>query len=107
MADEHPNDVLFWQLAEEHLSRPEVVRSTMMGSPCLRANGNFYGLVHRKTKELIVKLSEDRVQELIELRLGSEFKPAGKVFREWLAVDEPDRKLWGELMDEARAFASA
>lgn len=103
--DPHPNENLFWELAEPHLSRPEVERSTMMGSPCLRSDGYFYATVHRKTKELIVKLPKERVDELIAQSVGQEFKPAGKVFREWLAVGAPDQKRWGDLLEEARSFA--
>ena len=105
MTEEHQSDTLFWSLAERDLAQPEVERSTMMGSPCLRARGKFYALVHRKTKELIVKLAEERVQELIASGVGAEFRPAGKVFREWLAVEQVKRKLWRELLDEAREFA--
>ena len=105
--DPHPNEELFWELAKPHLKRPEVERSTMMGSPCLRSDGYFYATVHRKTKELIVKLPKERVDELIEQGVGEEFKPAGKVFREWLAVSALDESRWGELLEEARTFASS
>ena len=36
---------------------------------------------------------------------GIEFAPAGKVFREWVAVPVPDRALWQSLLSEAVDFA--
>ena len=101
---EHPHDLMFWNLAESDLGLDGVERSTMMGSACLRVDGEFYATVHRKTKQLIVKLPESRVKELIDEGTGSEFKPAGRVFREWLAVNQADRKRWRRLLDEARTF---
>jgi hypothetical protein len=100
-----PTQDLFWRLAADHLRRPGVERSTMMGFPCLRAHGLFYACPHRHTGELIVKLPEARVRELVSAGVGSEFKPAGKVFREWLAISQPDEELWRSLLEEARRFA--
>ena len=37
---------------------------------------------------------------------GVAFKPAGRVFREWLAVDDADRRKWRGLLDEARTLFS-
>ncbi len=105
-SNDHPNDKLFWNLAEEHLAGRGAERGTMMGSPCLRTNGDFYATVHRKTKQLIVKLPEARALALIEGGTGTEFKPAGRVFREWLAVSDVDRLTWGNLMEEARVFVA-
>ena len=40
-ADVSERDDLFWRLAEALLADPTVTHGTMMGFPCLRANGNF------------------------------------------------------------------
>lgn len=55
---------LFWDLAQQLLVEPGVTRSTMMGYPCLRANGAFFACIERATGNLIVKLPAHRVSEL-------------------------------------------
>lgn len=64
-------------------------------------------MLHVKTGELIVKLSAERVTELIDEGIGVTFAPNGRVFKEWMAVPEPNEPLWRELLDEAREFAAA
>ena len=76
-----------------------------MGHDCLRAAGNFFAMVSNDGA-LIVKLPADRVADLIDGGSGTSFAPAGKVFREWLAVSEPDPDRWALLMEEARKFAA-
>jgi len=53
---------------------------------------------------LVVKLPEERVNELIRSGTGRPFAPAGKVFREWLSVPKPDRRRWLALLNEGAAF---
>ena len=36
---------LLWELAGQLLAEPGVTRSTMMGYPCLRANGAFFACI--------------------------------------------------------------
>ena len=57
---------LFWQLAEPLMAKKGVEESTMMGFPCLRINGNFFAMVDEKRDALIVKLSADRVTDVID-----------------------------------------
>ncbi|MET9315884.1 hypothetical protein ABZX12_29060 [Kribbella sp. NPDC003505] len=38
---------------------------------------------------------------------GLPFAPAGKVFREWVALPTLDRDLWRDLLAEAVTFARA
>jgi hypothetical protein len=96
---------LFWSLAEELLAEPPVTRSTMMGFPCLRYDGRFFASIDRDSKDLVVKLSAERVDELIASGQGTVFAPNDRVFREWVDVPLPDRDLWAALLDEARDFA--
>jgi hypothetical protein len=102
----HRNEALFWRLAENHLRRDDVERSTMMGSQCLRTGGQFYATVHRRSKKLIVKLPADRVRELVDEGIGDEFKPAGRVFREWLQVNDGSEARWRALLEESRVFVT-
>jgi uncharacterized protein (TIGR02453 family) len=98
---------LFWQLAEPMLADPAVQRSTMMGLPCVRVDGRFFASLDRRTGALLVKLSAERVQRLIRDGVGTAVAPAGRTFREWVAVPDADRHRWRILLSEARLHASA
>jgi hypothetical protein len=63
-ADASARETLFWELAQQLLAEPGVTRGTMMGYPCLRANGAFFACVERATGHLVVKLPAHRVTEL-------------------------------------------
>lgn len=97
---------LFWDLADEMIAAGAAHEGTMMGSRCLRVDGEFLAMIFDKTGQLIVKLPEARVAEVIYSGSGSEFSPAGRKFREWVAVDEIDRDLWKSLLDEGRDFVA-
>lgn len=96
---------LFWQLAAE-LQRddPRLQEGTIMNGRCLRVGKEFLALVDYKGSGLVVKLPKQRVAELIEAGIGTPFGPAGKIFKEWLAVPKPDRRRWRELLREGIAF---
>lgn len=98
-------DDLFWDLAEPMFVDQRVSRSTMMGTPCLRCEGRFLAMVDHRTEALLVKLPEQRVCELIDAGHGEPFAPAGRTFREWVAVPVADRRRWSALLEEAKAFA--
>jgi hypothetical protein len=94
----------FWDLAERLLARPGVERSTMMGLPCLRIHGGFFASCDRRTGDLLVKLSEARVDELVDAGRAHAFAPAGRRFRAWAAVPPERSRTWRRLLDEALAF---
>jgi hypothetical protein len=99
-------EALFWSLAETLLTDPAITRSTMMGYPCLRANGTFFACVERGTGHLIVKLSATRIAELVAAGRALPFAPARRTFREWAAFPEPDERAWSRLLRDARAFVT-
>ena len=96
---------LFWDLVEPMYADPAVQRSTMMGLPCVRLDGRFFASLERRTHALLVKLPTARVGELIADGVGEPFAPAGRVFREWVAIAKPDRERWQRLLTEARDHA--
>jgi len=100
-----PGEARFWDLAEPLVGRPEVTRSTMMGLPCLRWNGAFFASCDRRTGDLLVKLAESRVDELVAAERANPFAPAGRRFREWAAIPESRSRTWKRLLDEALEFA--
>ena len=97
---------LFWDLVEPMYADPAVQRSTMMGLPCVRLDGRFFASLDRRSGALLVKLPRQRVAQLIAAGHGAAFAPAGRVFREWVAIPQPDRQRWSTLLAEAKAFAA-
>jgi hypothetical protein len=93
----------FWELAEPYLAAGQLVEGTMMGHPCLReaSTNGFVATVERSSGNLVVKLPDGRVQQLIDDGVGRPFAPAGKVFSEWVTVAEADEKLWIGLIEES------
>lgn len=92
---------LFWHLAAELMSEhPSVVEGTIMNGRCLRVGKEFLALVDYKGSGLVVKLSKQRVEELLASGVGQPFAPAGRVFKEWVSVPKPDRRTWRALLRE-------
>jgi hypothetical protein len=97
----------FWAVAEPLLTAATVTRSTMMGLPCLRANGRFFASFDRRTTGLVVKLPEARVNELIQSGEAEPFAPSGRRFREWASIDSARSEIWSSRLHEALAFVAA
>lgn len=91
----------FWDRAATMLRRPGVSRSTMMGLPCLRLHGSFFASFDRRTGDLLVKLTETRVDALVGAAAAHHFAPAGRRFREWAAIPSEHDDTWSALMEEA------
>jgi hypothetical protein len=104
-ADVNSRETLFWELAQQLLAEPDVTQGTMMGYPCLRANGAFFACVERATAHLSVKLPGQRVGELVTTGQALPFAPNGRTFREWAAFPVADPGEWQALLAEARGFA--
>ena len=96
---------LYDELTDDLLYDPAIGRATMMGYPCVRLAGRFLASYDDKTGRLVVKLPRERVTELVEDGHGDPFAPAGKVFREWVSIRTPDRRLWQTVLAEAVDFA--
>lgn len=94
----------FWEVAAPLQSSPAVTRSTMMGLPCLRVNGQFFASFDRRADQLLIKLAADRVDDLIANGEATAFAPAGRRFRQWAAIGWERRGYWPELLGEALAF---
>jgi hypothetical protein len=89
----------FWQIAselQEEDDRIEVGR--IMSSKCLRVGKEFLALYDDKRDGVVIKLPKERVQELIAAGTGESFAPAGRVFKEWVLVDEAGRRRWRSLL---------
>lgn len=100
-------DALFQSLADPLVAAGAAQHGTMMGFPCLRADGKFFASLEPKTGRLIAKLPAERVRALVDGGEGAAFAPNGRVFREWVAIEPEDEPLWTQLLAEALAFAQA
>ena len=82
MSERTEGEARFWELAAPLLDQAGVTRSTMMGFPCLRLQGQFFASVDRRTGDLVVKLDEDRVSRLVaEAHAGGGLTPTRRVAR--------------------------
>lgn len=79
----------------------------MMGYPCLRVAGRFFASSDRGSGALIIKVPAARVKELIAAGLGAAFAPAGRPFREGVAISVAQQHLWQDLLEEAYLYAIA
>src|SRR5919112_4376087 len=95
---------LYDELTDDLLYDPAIGRATMMGYPCVRLAGKFLASYDGTARCLVVKLPRERVTELVENGGGDRFAPAGRVFREWVAIPTVDRDLWQQLLREAVNF---
>lgn len=99
------SESLFWELAAELQAEDErIVEGTIMSGRCLRVGKEFLALADFKGSGMVVKLPKARVTDLIDSGVGLPFAPAGRVFKEWVSIPEPDRVLWRALLDEGVAF---
>jgi len=95
----------FWEIADEFLVRTGVDEGTMFGFRCIRADGEFVAMPGRTFGGLVVKVPANRVTELIDAGVGQPVAPAGRTFREWVAVDDQD--AWRNLIDESIRFVTS
>ena len=102
-----PRSERFWLLAEPLLERAGVTRSTMMGFPCLRLDGDFFASCDHRSGELVVKLDEERACALIDAGKAEPFAPNGRRFREWVTVTHRRHGSWQALLEEALELAAA
>jgi hypothetical protein len=104
-ADASPARKLYDELTDDLLYDPAVGRSTMMGHPCVRRAGRYFASFDPKADCLVVKLSAEQVEALIDAGTGQPFAPNGKVFREWVSIPAPEPSGWARLLAAALDFA--
>jgi hypothetical protein len=107
MTSTTPASDALWDAAGDVMDRPDVTRSTMMGLPCLRVDGAFFASLDGATGDLLVKLSRHRVDELLEAGAGHPFAPAGRRFREWIALPPDAAADWPTFVEEALTHVRA
>lgn len=106
--ERNPDHSDFWALADDLMSEGLVEEGSMMGHHCLRSTrgGGFVATVERSSGHMVVKLPSERVGELVESGIGAPFAPAGKVFREWVAIGHDHSDVWESMLMESIEFVS-
>ncbi|HKD10902.1 MAG TPA: hypothetical protein VKE50_02460 [Thermoanaerobaculia bacterium] len=76
------------------------------GNLVLKLNGKIFVMLHKG--DLVAKLPESRVDELVEKRAGTRFDPRGdgREMKEWIVVPEGGPS-WVDLAREAHGFGKA
>lgn len=87
------------------LAIEDVEESTMMKTPCLRYRGAFLAMMFDKEEALIIKVSPERVNELISEGRGMEFNFTKKRFREWVLIPLEFQDEYESYMNEALLYA--
>jgi TfoX/Sxy family transcriptional regulator of competence genes len=83
-----------------------VTEAKMFGSAGLKIRGKFFTSLYKG--KLIVKVGEQRVDELAAAGKGDHFDPGmGRRMREWAEVAPSTREEWLSLAEESRGFVSS
>ncbi|MEV6644679.1 hypothetical protein [Amycolatopsis sp. NPDC051371] len=96
----------FEDLVDEFTGRPGITppgATGGFGRTALRVNGRIFAMFVRG--QLVLKLPEGRVDELVEGGHGARFDAnKGTPMKEWLALDTRSAQPWAELAEEALEF---
>lgn len=89
----------------EILREEGVEESTIMKFPCLRYRGEFLAMIFQREEALVIKLSPERVDELIAGEEGLPFDITGKRFKEWVLIPADLEAEYEDYLAEALAYA--
>ena len=84
-----------------------VEQSTMMKTPCLRYKGEFLAMMFEKENALIIKVSPERVNELVADGIGREFNFTKKRFKEWVLIPIEYENQYESYICEALSYAKS
>lgn len=84
-----------------------VEESTMMKTPCLRYRGDFLAMMFEKEDALIIKVSPERVNELIAEGNGMEFNFTKKRFKEWVLIPMEFQDEYESYINEALLYVKS
>jgi len=96
---------LFEQLTACFLADPTVRQGTGFGSiPGVRVGSKIFAM--RRNSELVVKLSTQRVDQLVVSGIGARFDPRhdGRPLKEWVTIPARRGRDWEQLASEALKF---
>lgn len=92
----------FERLAYALTGTPGVTRAKVFGYAALKIHGKVFAAT--SDGHLIVKLSPERIAELIAQGQGQSFIGYGKVMRGWIQLATEDAGAWLGYAEEAQRF---
>ncbi len=95
----------YGQAVRKVMQEKGVEQSTMMKTPCLRYKGDFIAMMFDKADSLIIKVSPERVNELIASGAGNEFNFTKKRFKEWVLMPSKFENKYETYIIEALEYA--
>ncbi len=99
-SDEGKAERLFEQLAAGFLADARVSEGRMFGSDVLKVSGKVFAMLVKG--ELVVKLPQGRVEQLVASHRGAPFDPGhGRPSKEWVTIPPRYGHDWQELAGEA------
>jgi TfoX/Sxy family transcriptional regulator of competence genes len=95
---------LLERLAEPYLAKPGVAWGRMFSTTGLSVRGKIFAVVNH-AGNLMVKVPEERADELDASGAASRMVMRGREMREWVEMP-PDRgeQAWAELLAEAHSY---
>jgi TfoX/Sxy family transcriptional regulator of competence genes len=96
-------DPRFETVASNYANDPHVKRGRMFSSEnVLSVNGKIFAMLNKG--KFVLKLPEQRVDQLVGQRLGVNWGPGpSRLMKEWIAIESP-KPSWVELAREAYEF---
>lgn len=96
----------FASLAEALLADAGVSEGRMFGSQGLKVGGKVFAMLVKE--QLVVKLSAERVEALVDAGVGDRFDPGhGRLMKEWIAIPSGTGVDWLALAREAKSYLTA
>lgn len=97
---------VFQAITKTLLKDRNVSIAKMFGAPGLRVGGKVFATLYKG--KLVLKLSSDRVGELMKSGQGALFDPGhGRVSKEWVALGPRSRDKWATYVREAKEFVAS
>jgi hypothetical protein len=98
-------EALFERITHDLAGEPGVSVGTGFGSnPGLRVRGKIFAML--SGDRLVVKLPQERVDELVDAGIGRRFDPRrdGRLMNEWVTVPIQPARQWRLLVGDAMRF---
>jgi len=94
-----------YDLVSELPARPPVTQGRMFNGDGLRVRGRMFAFIGRNG-DLVVKLPEPRVRQLVDQNTGAAVVMGTRTMREWVRFPaEAGVGRWSEALEEAHGFA--
>ena len=94
---------VYKELKDHFMDDDEVVVNSGKGAQGIKHNNKMFIMFYKG--DLLVKLSPDRIQELISSGDGQAFDPGtGKVMKDRVLIPHSKKELWIALCEESKRY---